>query len=92
MKLFREALDGPQEPGDMLYFRPAQRYVPRAWVEKMAGYEWACEETGACPGCRLKGGCYDGADVNGCWICKALLEEGGVLRVPFPEILKNISA
>lgn len=93
MNLFRKALEDCRESGDMIFFRPANKYVPRAWVEKMAEHEWECEETGTCshPSTRSVG-CYEGQEVRGCWICDALLKDGGVLNIPVAEIVKNLEA
>lgn len=89
MKLFREALERSREPGDQIYFRPAHSFVPRAWVEAMAEYEWECEESGLCPKAK-QAGCYCGAQAGEDWICQALLLDGNVIKASFDEILSAL--
>lgn len=91
MRVFREALEWSRNPGDLIYFRPAQDFVPRTWVETMAAYEWECEESGLCPKAK-EAGCYCGAQAhNGDWICRALLMDSHIIKASFDEMLANLS-
>ena len=90
MKLFREALEWCREPGDLIYFRPADDFVPRAWVEAMPAYEWECEESGLCPKAK-EAGCYAGAwTESGDWICRALLVDSRIIEIPFQTMIDNL--
>lgn len=96
MKLFRQALaeayaDKFNDNPDLIWFRPAQQYVPRTWVERMAQYEWECEETGCCSHASTRNaGCYFGQDSLEGWLCDALLMDGDVLMAPVEVIANNV--
>lgn len=98
MNLFRKALDTACHneacrDGNLIYFGPADRFVPIVWVEKMAEHEWECSESGGCkhPSCQTDG-CYRGQWAGEEWICEALLMDGNVVQVPFARIMQNLSA
>lgn len=97
MNLFRKALDTACQneacrDGNLVYFGPAQQFVPIEWVEKMAEYEWECAEGGVCnhERCRTDG-CYRGQWASDKWICETLVMDGGVLHLPFASIIANVT-
>ena len=96
MNLFRQTLTAAATnsaliEGDRIYFRPALQFVPVAWVEQMAAYEWECDETGACSHPTAKrAGCYFGEESEGCWICDALLKDSNVLAMTPAQIMRNL--
>lgn len=97
MHLFRKALQQALHNeacrhGDLVYFGPTQRFVPISWVERMAGHEWECDETGACshPTAR-RFGCRRGQWTDGQWACEALMLDGEIVRYRFQEIMQNLA-
>lgn len=96
MYVFRKALERALtnealREGSQVWFEPARQFVPIAWMEQMAAYEFECSETGGCshPTCRTTG-CYNGRWAGEQWICESLLLDGEFLRAPVETILAQL--